>query len=124
MWLGICGGAFNLRAILGANERYRICSSNYGLYARSQKVKTINVDWNGIPNNFTGIAIYPSGNKYWYVKGKRHRLDGPAIEYSDGSKYWYVEGKKLTFEQFWEKQKNTEYAPKIMADMLGATSKP
>jgi hypothetical protein len=85
-------------------------------------MKTINVGWNGTPNNFTGIAIYPDGSKVWYVEGKRYRLDGPACEYADGSKYWYVEGKSLTFEQFWEKQKDTEYAPRIMAYMLGAKS--
>ena len=85
-------------------------------------MKTINVDWNGLPINFTGIAIYPNGNKFWFVKGKHHRLDGPAIEYSDGSKYWYIEGKSLTFKQFWARVKDTEYAPQIMAYMLGAKS--
>ena len=63
---------------------------------------------------------WADGSKEWYVEDKRHRLDGPAIEYADGSKSWYVEDKELTFEQFWERQKDTEYAPKIMAYMLGA----
>ena len=104
----------------------------------------MNIDnWDDLPNNFTGIAIFPIGDKFWYVEGKWHRLDGPAIEWANGdkywyvedkqhrldgpacewangSKYWYVEDKYLTFEQFWKRQKDTEYAPKIMADMLGA----
>ena len=29
----------------------------------------------------------------WYLNGKLHRLDGPAIEYVDGSKKWYISGK-------------------------------
>jgi hypothetical protein len=32
------------------------------------------------------------GTKHWYLNGKRHREDGPAIEYSDGSKHWYLNG--------------------------------
>jgi hypothetical protein len=127
----------------------------------------MNIDnWDDLPNNFTGIAIFPIGDKFWYVEGKWHRLDGPAIEWANGDKYWYVEdkqhrldgpacewangskywfvkgklhkldgpayedasgskewwieGKHLTFEQFWAKQKDTEYAPRIMAYMLGA----
>jgi hypothetical protein len=32
-------------------------------------------------------------NKSWYLKGKLHREDGPAVEYADGSKCWYLKGK-------------------------------
>ena len=32
------------------------------------------------------------GNKYWYLNGKRHREDGPAIEFTDGTKYWFLNG--------------------------------
>ena len=34
------------------------------------------------------------------LKGKLHRVNGPAIEYDDGSKYWYLNGKELTEEEF------------------------
>jgi hypothetical protein len=30
----------------------------------------------------------------WYINGKRHREDGPAIEYSDGGKAWYINDKR------------------------------
>ena len=41
-----------------------------------------------------GPAVeHPNGEKHWYLEGKRHRTDGPAIEYSDGTKYWCLEGK-------------------------------
>ena len=39
-----------------------------------------------------------NGDKFWYLNGKRHREDGPAIEYSDGGKSWYLNGKEVTEE--------------------------
>ena len=42
-----------------------------------------------------GPAIeYPDGSKSWWVNGKKHRTDGPAIECADGSKCWYLNGKR------------------------------
>jgi len=38
--------------------------------------------------------------KAWYLNGKRHRIDGPAIEYVDGSKEWWVNGVSMTEEEF------------------------
>jgi antitoxin component YwqK of YwqJK toxin-antitoxin module len=39
------------------------------------------------------VKVYADGSKYWYLNGKLHREDGPAIEYSDGYKAWYLNGK-------------------------------
>jgi len=39
------------------------------------------------------VRTYPSGNKYWYYKGKRHRLNGPAVELVNGSKEYYINDK-------------------------------
>ena len=36
------------------------------------------------------------GSKEWYLNGKRHREDGPAIEWDDGSKSWWLNGKRVT----------------------------
>ena len=33
------------------------------------------------------------GNKYWWLNGKFHREDGPAIERADGYQAWYLNGK-------------------------------
>jgi hypothetical protein len=33
---------------------------------------------------------HPNDVKTWWLNGKRHREDGPAIEYADGTKYWYI----------------------------------
>jgi hypothetical protein len=42
-----------------------------------------------------GPAIeWANGNKAWWVNGKRHRTDGPAIEYANGTKEWWVNGKR------------------------------
>ncbi len=44
-----------------------------------------------IPRNYTGIAEYESGIKYWYKDGNFHRIDGPACEYRNRDKYWYID---------------------------------
>lgn len=38
------------------------------------------------------VEVYPSGEKCWYLNGKLHREDGPAVEWADGSKYWFLNG--------------------------------
>jgi hypothetical protein len=42
------------------------------------------------------IEEYKSGNKLWYLNGKLHREDGPAIEYTNGDKYWYINGYRIS----------------------------
>jgi hypothetical protein len=39
------------------------------------------------------IDYNTSGSKVWFVNGKLHRLNGPAVEWADGSNLWYVDGK-------------------------------
>ena len=41
----------------------------------------------------SNLQIDKHGHKYWYANGKRHRLDGPALEYADGTKFWFVNDK-------------------------------
>jgi len=38
------------------------------------------------------VELY-NGDKHWYMDGLRHREDGPAVEYHDGDKLWYLHGK-------------------------------
>jgi hypothetical protein len=38
------------------------------------------------------VKVYNNGTKYWYLNGKLHREDGPAVEYADGTKHWYLNG--------------------------------
>ena len=49
---------------------------------------------NGKRHREDGPAVeHPNGTKEWYQNDKLHREDGPAIEYFDGTKYWYHNGK-------------------------------
>ena len=41
---------------------------------------------------------YPNGTKYWYLNGKRHREDGPAVELPNGKKSCYLNGERFSFE--------------------------
>ena len=57
-------------------------------------MKTVKAShWEDIPFNFTGIVEWHDGGKEWYVIGKRHREDGPAIERHDGTKAWMLNDK-------------------------------
>src|SRR5271170_341509 len=43
--------------------------------------------------NGSGIEFqYANGIKIWYKNGKRHRIGGPAVEFSDSTKHWYENG--------------------------------
>jgi hypothetical protein len=58
-----------------------------------------------------GPAIdYNDGSKLWCLNGELHREDGPAIDYNDGSKSWYLNGKKLSQEKFneWKNSQVTQ----------------
>jgi hypothetical protein len=41
----------------------------------------------------------PTGAKGWYRDGKRHRIDGPAMEWPD-AKEWWVDGRQFTEDEF------------------------
>ena len=61
---------------------------------------------NGKYHREDGPALeYANGDKYWYKNGKFHREDGPACEYASGSKYWYLEGKEFTEKEFLQRKK-------------------
>jgi len=36
--------------------------------------------------------VKSNGTKIWYLNGKYHRKDGPAIERVNGDKLWYLNG--------------------------------
>jgi hypothetical protein len=41
----------------------------------------------------TEYRVDEKGNQYWYLDGKVHRVDGPAIIRADGTKFWWLNGK-------------------------------
>jgi hypothetical protein len=43
-----------------------------------------------------GPAIeFSNGDKHWYINDLFHREDGPAIEYPNGDKFWYIGGQEI-----------------------------
>jgi hypothetical protein len=40
------------------------------------------------------VKVNTNGIKFWYLNGKFHREDGPAIEWSDGTKSWWLNGNR------------------------------
>ena len=70
---------------------------------------TVNVDFygnkywylNGKLHREDGPAIeLTNGNKYWYLNNELHREDGPACEHVNGTKFWYLNGIKLSEQEF------------------------
>ena len=46
---------------------------------------------NGKLHREDGPAVeHANGTKSWYLNDNLHREDGPAIEWADGDKYWYL----------------------------------
>ena len=39
------------------------------------------------------ITTKKNGDKCWYLNGKLHRTDGPAVEFADDDKEWWLNGK-------------------------------
>jgi hypothetical protein len=51
---------------------------------------------NGKYHRDDGPAVeHTDGDKWWYQHDYLHRLDGPAVEYYDGYKEWYFHGKEI-----------------------------
>jgi uncharacterized protein YlzI (FlbEa/FlbD family) len=68
-----------------------------------------------IPYDFTGIAEWENGDKFWFKTGNLHREDGPACEYPNGAKKYYINGKRFDSQESWQEEvdkingkKNTE----------------
>ena len=56
---------------------------------------------NGKLHREDGPAVeHADGSKYWFLNGQLHREDGPAAEWANGSKYWYLNGTWLTEQEF------------------------
>ena len=39
------------------------------------------------------VCVHDNGDEFWYLNGKLHREDGPAIVCRDGYKEWCLNGK-------------------------------
>ena len=69
---------------------------------------------NGKIHRTDGPAIeYSNGTKCWYLNGERHRTDGPATEYYNGTKRWYLNGINISQEEYLKRTRN------FKLDLLG-----
>ena len=58
-------------------------------------MKTIKIrDYSELPTDFTGIVEFSDRTKKWWLNGKLHRVDGPAVEWANGTKEWYRNDKR------------------------------
>ena len=77
---------------------------------------------NGKLHREDGPAIeYANGDKSWYLNGKLHREDGPAIEYASGDKCWWLNGKKVTEEE--HKRQTSPVVEMTMGEIIKAIGK-
>jgi hypothetical protein len=54
-------------------------------------------------------VIWPDGTEYWYLNGKRHREDGPAYIGSNGRQLWYLNNKNITKDVTnWASERNID----------------
>lgn len=52
----------------------------------------------GLIKNKVSVSSY--GVKSWWLNGKRHREDGPAVIYPDGYRTWFLNGEELYEGEF------------------------
>ena len=56
---------------------------------------------NGKRHREDGPAIEcANGNKWWYLNDQLHREDGPAVEFASGTKWWYLNDKEISEQEF------------------------
>ena len=67
------------------------------------------------------VKVYNNGDKLWCLNGRRHREDGPAVEWADGYKSWYLNGTSYTEKEFNEKMNPTvkELSVSEISKLLG-----
>jgi hypothetical protein len=59
----------------------------------------------------------------WFLNGKCHREDGPAIEHPNGTKSWYINGKQLSEAEFINKTQIIEMTVEEISNALGKNIK-
>jgi hypothetical protein len=70
---------------------------------------------NGKLHREDGPAVeYSNVEKYWYLNGQLHREDGPAIENVNGEKHWCLNGKKVSWQEVFKKAKTQEQEVRVL----------
>jgi hypothetical protein len=90
------------------------------------KVYENRTEWylNGKCHREDGPAVeWSNGDKYWFLNGELHREDGPAVEYSDGTKSWYLNWIQLSEAEFLNKTQIIEMTVEEISNALGKNIK-
>ena len=59
---------------------------------------------NGKYHREDGPAVeFANGTKEWYLNGELHRINGPAIEKANGTKAWWLNGKYYPESEYWKR---------------------
>ena len=45
-------------------------------------------------------VIYRNGDQFWFQNGVLHREDGAAVIWADGTEWWYLNGKKYEYKDW------------------------
>lgn len=78
---------------------------------------------NGKLHREDGPAIVDDyGNERWFLNDKLHREDGPAVMDADGEKRWYINDERLTEEEF-NNQTKPCIGKKVIVDGIEYTLK-
>jgi len=56
----------------------------------------------GVNHRVGGPAIiWPDNSTFWYLHGRCHRDDGPAVHYTSGDSFtWWFDGRNYTFKEW------------------------
>jgi hypothetical protein len=74
---------------------------------------------NGKLHRVDGPAIeHTDGTKFWYFNGKAHRVDGPALEWADGIKTWWLNGNVHYFDDWLELNTFISEEEKLMLKLI------
>jgi len=60
------------------------------------------------------VKVFANGDKHWYLNGKLHREDGPAIEWANGDKSWFLNGQLHREDEFNQRNKSSSCDGKIV----------
>jgi len=62
-------------------------------------MKTIKIkNWAEVTRGYTGIVEWANGDKFWYLNGNLHRVDGPAVERTNGVKEYWINWERVSKE--------------------------
>jgi hypothetical protein len=74
---------------------------------------------NGKCHRVDGPALeFANGEKQWRLNGVYHRIDGPAIEWANGKKSWYLNSNRYDFDKWLEVNKYISEEEKLMLKLI------